>query len=223
VSEVVVTLMLNYIGIQLASFMVDTASGPLAEHGASYAQSPLISASARLPILIPGTSLHAGLLLSVALAALLQLLVSRTPFGFRLRMFGASPPAARYSGISTSRQIMSVMLLGGGLAGLAGASEILGLRYRLFDNFSPGYGYDAIAVALVAGSSPLGAVPAAAFFGALRAGANRMQQAVGIEVSVVLVIQALTVLFVVARPAVDRVRRGSRREYRDREAASRVV
>jgi simple sugar transport system permease protein len=212
--------MLNYVGIQLASFMVDTTSGPLAEHGASYAQSPLITASARLPILIPGTSLHAGLLLAVALAVALQIVVSRTPFGFRLRLFGASPSTARYAGVSTSRQIVSVMLLGGGLAGLAGASEILGLRYRLFDNFSPGYGYDAIAVALVAGCSPLGAVPAAAFFGALRAGANRMQQAVGIEASLVLVIQALAVLFLLARPT---IRWGSAGRYEQRGAPARVA
>ena len=96
------------------------------------------------------------------------------------------------------------MALSGGLAGLAGAVEVIGLRYRLYENFSPGYGYDAIAVALLANSHPLGVVLAAGFFGALQAGANRMQQTVNIETSLVFIIQALTVIFVIAAPKVGR-------------------
>jgi len=198
VSEVVLTLMFNYVGIQLASYMVDTRSGPLGERGAAYSQSHLIADSTRLPILIPGTSLHAGLILAVLLAIGLYIVVRYTTFGFRLRMVGANPVAAAYAGVNTARQIMWVMLLSGGLAGLAGAAEVLGLKYRLFENFSPGYGYDAIAVALLANNNPLGVILSSGFFGALRAGANRMQQTAGIEVSVILIIQALTVLFVVA-------------------------
>lgn len=198
VSEVVLTLMLNYVGIQLASYMVDTARGPLGERGAAYSQSPPIPESALLPTLIQGTSLHGGLILGLVLAVAVFVLIQYTPFGFRLRMVGANPAAAEYAGVRAARQIVSVMAISGGLSGLAGASEVLGLKYRLYENFSPGYGYDAIAVALLARSDPLSTVLSAAFFGALRAGANGMQQVTGLEVSLVFIIQALTVLFAIS-------------------------
>jgi simple sugar transport system permease protein len=204
ISEVILTLMLNYVGIYLASYLVDTESGPLGERGASYSQSEQIQEAARLPVLVTGTSLHLGLIIGVVLAVALWAMIRWTPFGFRLRMVGANPIAARYAGVLVGRQIVAVMALSGGLAGLAGAIEVLGLRYRLFENFSPGYGYDAIAVALLANSNPLGVIASSAFFGALQAGANRMQQTVNIETSLVFVIQALTVIFVIAAPTVGR-------------------
>jgi ABC-type uncharacterized transport system permease subunit len=204
ISEVVVTLMLNYVGIYLASYLVDTESGPLGERGASYSQSVQIETAARLPALVTGTSLHLGLVIGLLLAIALWAMIRWTPFGFRLRMVGANPIAARYAGVRVGNQIVSVMALSGGLAGLAGAVEVIGLRYRLYENFSPGYGYDAIAVALLANSHPLGVVLAAGFFGALQAGANRMQQTVNLETSLVFIIQALTVIFVIAAPRVGR-------------------
>jgi simple sugar transport system permease protein len=204
ISEVVLTLMLNYVGIYLASYLVDTESGPLGERGASYSQSAQIQEAARLPTLVSGTSLHLGLVIGIVLAVALWAMIRWTPFGFRLRMIGANPIAARYAGVLVGRQIVAVMSLSGALAGLAGAVEVIGLRYRLYENFSPGYGYDAIAVALLANSNPLGVVLSSAFFGALQAGANRMQQTVNIETSLVFVIQALTVIFVIAAPTVGR-------------------
>lgn len=198
VSEVVTTLMLNFVGILLVSYLVDPAIGPLGERGASYAQSLPIQESARLPILAERTSLHAGLLLGIGLALLLYVLIRFTPFGFRLRILGANPVAARFAGVKSAREMMMVMLLSGGIAGLAGAVEVMGLRHRLFDHFSPGYGYDGIAVALLAAASPLGVIAAAGFFGALRAGSSLMQQVTRIEVSIVLIIQALAILFVIA-------------------------
>lgn len=200
VSEVVTTLMLNFAGLHLISYLIDPITGPLGEPNASYAQSFPIQDSARLPILVRGTSLHAGLLLGLGLALLLAVALKFTTFGFRIRMLGGNPTAARFAGLPTERQIIVAMLLSGAIAGLAGASEVLGLRLRLFDRFSPGYGYDGIAVALLADSNPLAVVASAGFFGALRAGANAMQQATGLETSVVLIIQALTILFVVFGP-----------------------
>lgn len=196
-SEVVITLMLNYVAIELIGFFVDTDTGPLGERGASYSQSAPIVQSATLPTLVAGTSLHAGILVAIVAALALHLLMAYTPFGFRVRMVGASPRAARYAGVAISRHIVLIMLLSGGLAGLAGASEVLGLRHRLYDRFSPGYGFDAIAVALLAQCHPMALIATAGFFGALRAGANQLQQSTGIEVSLILIIQALTVLFVV--------------------------
>lgn len=196
-SEVVVTLMLNYVAIELIGFFVDTQSGPLGERGASYSQSEPIQATARLPVLLDGTSLHGGIVLALVAALAIHVVMKHTPFGFHVRMVGASPSAARYAGVAIGRQIVLVMLLSGGLAGLAGAGEVLGLRHRLYDRFSPGYGFDAIAVALLAQCRPLATIATAGFFGALRAGANQLQQTVGIEVSLILIIQAVAVLFVV--------------------------
>lgn len=200
VSEVVTTLMLNFVGLYLIAWLVDPVIGPIGERDASYAQSPVIESSARLPVIIPGTSLHAGLLLGIGVAIALTILLRWTNLGFRLRMLGENVTAARFTGISASRQIIVAMLLSGAIAGLAGAGEVLGLRLRLFDRFSPGYGYDGIAVALLANSSPPAVVLSSAFFGALRAGANAMQQKTGIETSLILIVQALTILFVLFGP-----------------------
>lgn len=198
VSEVVTTLMLNFVGVILISYLVDPALGPMGERGASYAQSLPIQPSARLPILLERSSLHAGILIGLVLAIGLYLLIRYTTFGFRLRMIGSNPTAARFAGVKLPREMMRVMLLSGSIAGLAGAIEVMGLRHRLYADFSPGFGYDGIAVALLAGASPLGVIAASGFFGALRAGSSLMQQVTRLETSIVLIIQALTILFVIA-------------------------
>lgn len=196
ISEIVVTLMLNYVGIQLCSLLVHEPS-PLAETGAFFPQSPPILASAHLPILIKGTSLHLGIVLGVVAALILYFVLQYTPFGMRTRMTGQNPEAARYAGVNVKKQIVLVLLLSCGLGGLAGTGEVLGLKLRLFDYFSGGLGYDAIAVALMANSNPIGVIFSAFFFGALRAGAGKMETAVGIKSPIAQVIQALAVLFVI--------------------------
>jgi ABC-type uncharacterized transport system permease subunit len=195
VSEVVVTLMFNFIGIYLTSYLVNLDYGPLGLKDAAYPQSATIPTKAELPILWPTTQVHAGLALAGFLAVCLFVVIRWTPFGFRVRTVGASPEAARFAGMPVRRVLMTVLLLSGGLAGLAGASEVLGLKYALYANFSPGYGYDAIAVALLARNSPIAAIVSAAFFGAMRAGAVDMEQTTGLEGSFVLIIEALAILF----------------------------
>jgi ABC-type uncharacterized transport system permease subunit len=195
VSEVVVTLMFNFIAIDLTAYLVNTTYGPLAQKDAAYSQSPPLPEGVRLPIIWQQTSVHAGLLIALGLAIVLSLAIRYTPFGFRLRMVGANPEAAAYAGLPVRRIVLRVMLLSGGLSGLAGASEVLGIKYGLYADFSPGYGYDAIAVALLARNSPIAAIVSAAFFGAMRAGAVNMQQTVGVEGSFVLIIEALAILF----------------------------
>ena len=197
VSEIVVTLMLNYVGIQLANFLVQEYS-PLGEKGVFYPQSRLILESARLPILIKGTSLHAGVILAIVMGLLLHFVLRYTNFGFRTRMVGQNPEAARFAGVKVKRQTFAVLLISCGLGGLAGTVEVIGLKLRLFDRFSQGLGYDAIAVALMANGNPLAVILSAIFFGALRAGAGKMQVVVGIETPIASVIQALAVLFVIA-------------------------
>jgi ABC-type uncharacterized transport system permease subunit len=217
VSEIVTTLMLNYVGIYLVSYLVHEPA-PLAEKNTFFPMSPPILPSAHLPILIPGTSLHAGILIGIALVAVAYFVLRLTPFGFKVRMTGQNPEAARYAGIKVRWQLFVVLLISSGLGGLAGAGEILGLKLRLFDFFSSGLGYDAIGVALLANANPLGTLFSALFFGALRAGANRMQITVGIDTPIAEVIQALAVLFVIAIGFSERAR-FARRERKQAEAA----
>ncbi len=209
VSEIVITLMLNYVGIQFASLLVHEPS-PLALKDSFFPQSPNILPAARLPILIKGTSLHAGLIIGLILAILIYLALRYTPFGFRTKMTGQNPEAARYAGINVKKQIIIVMLISAGLGGLVGTGEVLGLKWALYDYFAVGLGYDSIAVALMANTNPLGVILSSVFFGALRAGAGKMQVAVGIETPIAQVIQAIAVLFVIAIGFGERARRARR-------------
>ena len=205
VNEVCTTLMLNYVAGYFVSWLLHEPS-PLAEKGAFFPMSPLILPSARLPILVKGTSLHAGLILAVVLGVVLHFALRYTPFGFRTRMVGGNPEAARYAGVGVARQIFLVLLVCGGMGGLAGAGEVLGLKLRLFDFFASGVGYEGLALAMLTNGNPLGMIVGGVFFGSLKAGASKMQIVTGIEASMALVIEALTVLFVIAIGFGERVR-----------------
>lgn len=192
VNEVITTLLMNYVALHGVSYVVH---GPMMEPGAPYPYSPPLLDTAHLPLIIPEADAHAGILLGLAAAVVLHVLLARTAAGYRLQAVGLNPQAAAYGGIPVARTMIGVMLASGALAGLAGAGEVMGLKYRLFDRFSPGYGFDAIAAAFLAGSQPLLVVPTALFFGALRSGGNLMQRAVGTPVAIVIVIQGLAIFF----------------------------
>jgi general nucleoside transport system permease protein len=195
INEVIVTLLLNYVGINLVSY---AAGGPLMEEGAPYPYSPEVPTALHLPYILPPTDAHAGAPAGLVLALCLALLMRYTTFGFAMTIVGNNAQAARYAGISVEHQILYAMSLGGALAGLAGAFEILGLKYRLFHMFSAGYGFDGIVVAFIA-SANLAFLPIAALFLAgLRAGAQLMQRAVGVDSTIVDAIQGLVVMFVAA-------------------------
>ncbi|MDX2240598.1 MAG: ABC transporter permease [Leptolyngbyaceae cyanobacterium bins.302] len=193
VNEVITTLLLNYIAQYWVSYLV---SGVLMERNAPSPFTPPIAPSAQLPILLPQTQTHAGILIGLLSALVLWIAFAFTPFGYQVEVVGQNPTAARYAGIPVRRTIISAMAIAGGLAGLAGAGEVLGLRYRLFENFSPGYGFDAIAIAILSRGNWAGVVLISLFFGALRSGANVMQRSAGVPVTVVYAIQGLTVLFI---------------------------
>ena len=201
VNEVITTLLLNYIAFNLVSYLVQ---GPLIAPGAPSPYSPMIAKSAHLPIILPGSLAHAGILLGLVVAIVLWVLLQRSPFGYQTAAVGLNPVAARYGGISVERTIMLVMALAGGLAGLAGASEVMGLKYRLFEQVSPGYGFDAIAIAFLSRGSVLGVVLTSLFFSALRSGANVMQRSAGVPITVVYAIQGLTVLFIAISLVIER-------------------
>lgn len=201
VNEVITTLLLNYIAVNLVSYLVQN---PLKAPNAPSPYSPLIAKSAQLPIILPQSLAHAGILLALIAAGLLWLLLMRSPLGYQIAAVGFNPTAAHYARISVKNTIMLVMALAGGLAGLAGASEVMGLKYRLFEQVSPGYGFDAIAIAFLSRGTISGVVLTSLFFAALRSGANVMQRSAGVPVTVVYAIQGLTVLFIAISLAVER-------------------
>jgi simple sugar transport system permease protein len=199
VSEVISTILLNFVAIELVALAVQ---GPLREAAGAYPQSDPLPVAALLPAL---GRLHAGLAVALVLALAAHAFLYRSAAGFRMRVVGNSPRAARFAGISPERYGVLALLIGGALAGLAGAFEVAGVTGRLYEGLSAGTGYTAIAVALLARLSPLGVVPAALFFGALEAGAGAMQREAGIPAAVTQLVQGLVILlsatFALARHA----------------------
>jgi general nucleoside transport system permease protein len=196
VNEVITTLMLNYIVIGFASYLVH---GPLRDRASGITISPQLAASAWLPIIIPRTRFHLGILLALLAAGLIYLLLDRTVLGFQIRAIGENVRAARIAGIRVEWVTIWAVLLSGALAGLAGAAEIAGVQHRLVEGFSPGYGYLAIAVALLGNLKPLTIIPSAILFAALLNGAEAMQRAAGVPVSMIYVIEGLVIIFVSVR------------------------
>lgn len=199
--EVIVTIMLNYVSYQLVGWVLRQSW--YQRTGRNDPISPIVDPSAVIPPIIEGLRLNWGFVLALLAAALVSWLLFRSTLGFEFRAVGLNPSAARYAGISISRALVLTMAICGGLAGLAGATEILGVTKSVTPGFSPGYGFDGIAIALLGGSTPIGVVLAAILFGVLRAGATPMQAATGIPIDLVVVIQALVIMFVAA-PALIR-------------------
>jgi len=205
VPEVISTIMLNFVALRLVSYAV---TGPLQEPERLAPQTALIAEAARLPRLLPGSRLHAGIFLALLAAAALTLCLFATVTGFRVRAVGLNPEAAGAARIPVARTTATAFLLSGALAGLAGAVELSGVNHRIYEGSSPGYGYTAIAVALLGRLHPAGVLLAALFFGALGAGAGEMQRSAGVSEVLVYVIQALAVFMVVGFPVGAARRRG---------------
>ncbi|WP_201007394.1 ABC transporter permease [Paenibacillus glycanilyticus] len=192
-SEIINTIMLNYMGIYLVSYMV---TGPMKDPSGTLPQSARLPESALLAKLLD-SRLHYGFVLAVALAVILYIVLNRTVWGYEIRSVGFNKQATKVMGIPVSRNMLLVMMVSGAIAGIGGYVEIAGVQNRLFQNFSPGYGYDGIAVALVGGAHPLGNIGSAILFGGLRSGANAMQRMTGTSTSLVYVIQATIIVLVV--------------------------
>jgi simple sugar transport system permease protein len=202
--EVIVTIMLNYVAINLASFLL---GGPMKDKNpaVAIAQTPQLLPSARLPALLPDPQyrVHWGFVLGLIAAALVWWLLTKTTLGFEIRTVGANPNAARYAGILVGRTTVVLMAISGGLAGLAGAMDVVGLNFYYAAAFSAGYGFDSIAVALLARSDPFGVIPSALLFGGLAAGSARMQFLSQIPIDIIHLVQAMVLIFVAA-PALIR-------------------
>jgi simple sugar transport system permease protein len=199
--EVIVTIMLNYVAYRLVDFLLKT---PLFQRpGRSDPISKVIQPTAVLPSIVEGLRVDWGFIVALAVAGVVSWLLFRSTKGFEFRAVGLNPSAARYAGISIGAATVLAMMISGGLAGLAGTVVVLGATQSLTFGISPGYGFDGIALALMASSKPKGVVLAGLLFGALRAGATPMQSATGIPTDLVVVIQALVIMFVAA-PALVR-------------------
>lgn len=213
--EVINTIMMNYIALNLTSFLLN---GPMKDPSPNnvLARTPQVAESARFTPIFSGLRLHWGFVLALLIALLVWWLLWKTPLGFEIRMTGTNPSAARYAGVNVGRTIILTMIFSGMLAGLAGAIEVTALNYRHELGFSSGYGFDSIAIALLGKSHPAGVIIASILFGAMRNGATRMQFLTQIPVDVISVIQALILLFVAADAIVRWI-------YRIRASGERVV
>src|SRR4051812_42507469 len=201
VLEVISTIMLNFVALYLVSYLV---RGPLQEPTHIYPQTSSIADAARLPRFSSATRLHFGFAIAVLACVAAWWAIKYTASGFRLRAVGANPHAARSVGlIDADRTTTRAFLASGALAGLAGAIEVAGVTFALYENISPGYGFTAIAVALLARLNPAAVIVTGIAFGALEAGAAAMQRDAGVPSVVVSVAEALIILALVA---LDRAR-----------------
>ncbi|MHB1405307.1 MAG: ABC transporter permease [Desulfitobacteriaceae bacterium] len=194
VHEVISTIMLNYVAYALTAYLTVHVYN---EPGAA-AQTFKVEASAVLPPLLPPSQLNAGFMLALLLAAMAWIFLFYTPWGYNLRVTGLNPFAARYAGIRSWRVVLLAMLVSGAIAGIMGAERSLGVYQRFINSFSPGYGFTAIAVALLGQNNPLGIIPAAILFGALESGGSAMSLQVNVPRELGLILEALIIVFIAA-------------------------
>nr|WP_237189381.1 ABC transporter permease [Rothia nasimurium] len=199
--EVILSIMMNYIAANLLVYLLKTPV--LQAEGSSNPISEALDKNAIFPLLLGQPfRLHLGFLVALAAVAFVAWLLNRSTIGFRLRAVGANPNAARTAGISVASGYIIVMAISGALAGLAGATQVAGTEKVITPGIAASLGFDAITVALLGRSKPLGTFFAALLFGAFRAGGVSMQVNTGTAIDIVLVLQALIVLFIAAPPLV---------------------
>jgi len=204
VNEILSTVMMNAIAVQLMNFLL---RGPMidpsqAELASKIPQTARLLEIFRLPRLVP-TRLHLGALIAVVLAILVYILLWRTTLGYRIRAVGQNPHASRYAGIKVKRYIVVALLLSGAFSGLAGATQVFGVNYRMITDgsasgFTGSAGFNGIVAALFGQLHPIWSIPASILFGALLVGANKMQRVVQVPSALVIALNGLVVVFVVS-------------------------
>jgi simple sugar transport system permease protein len=191
VDEVVTTLLMNSIILYIVSFLLN---GPWRDPVSGWPQSPQIAASAVMPKLVPRSRLHFGFIVALAMIAVVWFILSRTSLGLRMRATGLGQEAARFMGVNVSRTMLTAALISGGIAGLAGVSEVAGIHFHLIDAISPGYGYSGIIVATLGGLNPIGVGLAALFIGLIDTGAQSVSRALGVPVYLGNIVQGTLLL-----------------------------
>ena len=192
INEIIVTFMMNFIAIFLASWAL---LNPLKGSSPGLAQSADIAQNAMLPV-FGDTRIHLGIIIGILACIIVYYFFKKTKKGFELRMVGSNPDAARSAGVSIFRSLFLAMMISGGLSGLAGMIEVTGIHHHLIDGISPGYGYTGIVIALVPNLHPLGIIPSALLFGITFAGADAAHRIAELPIGMVFVIQGI-VMFVV--------------------------
>ncbi|MFB2552015.1 ABC transporter permease [Ensifer soli] len=195
VDEVVTSLLMNFIAVLIVSMLIDgVLKDPLAF---GWPQSQSVADAAMLPKLVARSRLHIGLLIAIALAILVHLVQSRTVFGLQSRAAGLNPQGAVFAGVPLGRTLVKVACLSGGLAGLAGAIEVMGVKGYVTTDLSPGFGYSGIVVAMLANLNPIGVVFTALFTAIMFVGADGMSRGLGIPTYIADVTVALSLLTMV--------------------------
>lgn len=203
-NEVIATMMLNSIATYLVDYLLN---GPLLAKDSSVAQTERVLETAQLPRIFQQYQLTIAIILAVVVCILVKLFMDRTSLGYEIRAVGLNPEAAETAGISKGKVIIVAMCISGCIAGLAGASHVLGVDRRLINGFSNDYGFSGISVAALAADSPIGVILAGIVFGALRAGTMELNRTTSIPVEFVNVIQAMVVILVAAPLLVKELRR----------------
>lgn len=193
--EVVNTIMMNWIAFRLSDWLLN---GPMKSSGFRPV-TPNVLATAELPRIFPDPlRFNLGFFIALLAAYAVYWFLFKTTLGFEIRSVGANPDAARYAGMSVIRNFVLVMALAGGLAGMAGTAQVLGVDHWVGQGFSAGYGFDAIALALLGKSHPFGVVLSALLFGFLRSGATNMQSMARIPIDIISIIQGMVIIFIAA-------------------------
>jgi general nucleoside transport system permease protein len=204
VDEVVTTLLLNFVMLLFVSYLLE---GPMKDPmGMGWPKSPALIAEARLPRIIEGLRLHWGFALALIAAVLVWLIQTRTTLGFEMRAVGQNPRAARFAGMPVNVILLKTAFLSGGLAALAGWSEVAGLKGHLSQDLSPGFGYTGIIVAMLALLHPLGVVVSALFVAGIFVGSDAMSRAAGVPTYIADILMALALLFMVLAILLTRFR-----------------
>jgi len=204
-NEVISTIMMNFVAAQLLSWSVH---GPLIEASRAYPASTPIAESAHMYMFFSPSRLNLGIVLAIALAVGCYLFLFKTAAGFELRAMGRNRRAATFFGIPTARLTILILTVSGAMAGIGGAVQVSAITHRLYEKMSPGWGFEAIAVALVARLNPIGIIFSSLLFGALDNGSQAVQRGQGVSAELVQVIQALVIIILLAfdTPMFDRLR-----------------
>ncbi len=193
-NDVLISLMANYVAAFLVQYLV---SGPMRAVG-DLPQTPLLPMQSWLPFIMHGSRAHMGLAIALVCSLLVWVLIRKTPVGYEMIVSGMNAKAARYGGINVVRRQMLAVLLGGGMAALAGLCMVLGVQHRLMDGLSGGVGFVGVIVALLARLNPLVVIPTAILYGGLQVGGSAMQRDSGLPTSVIFILESLVVLLILA-------------------------
>ncbi|MDI9644658.1 MAG: ABC transporter permease [Candidatus Verstraetearchaeota archaeon] len=195
INEVITTFLMNFVGIYLVQWMI---SYPFRSPDTYFPESAAVPASSALMIILPGTRLHLGVALALALVPIIYFLMERTTFGYKVNVVGENPEVARYGGIKVGKIVFASLIFSGVLAGLAGITEVMGIQYRVRGSLSPGYGYTGIVVALLGNNNPLGVALSSIFLAAIMNGSSTLAWAMNIPMGIVDLMQGLLFIFVLA-------------------------